>query len=240
MRSHHHLVHLVDDALSTHNLQPFCISLQRIEGLVVDKEVQLRSKPHATHHPQRVVIERHIRVQRRTDNAVEEVVDTAERVYQLTEPVFVQAYSQGIDGEVATVLVVFQRTVFHMWLTRVVTIALSPCTHKLHLYLFCLYPARCSLFISVNCPVSCANSAAPSSPYFHLCRPEALKHAQVCLSAVSLLQFLSHGDAAPDDHHVDILRRPFQKQISDIAANDVAFHPQLVCHRRYLVEDLLV
>ena len=54
------------------------------------------------------------------------------------------------------------------------------------------------------------------------------------------LQFLSHGDAASHDHHVDIVRWPFEEDIPHVAPHHIALQPQTVCGLTDLMEYLLI
>jgi hypothetical protein len=64
----------------------------------------------------RIVGEGDVGVERRADDTILQVVDAVERVNELSEAVFVETHGEGIDCEVATVLVVFQRTVLYIGL----------------------------------------------------------------------------------------------------------------------------
>ena len=54
------------------------------------------------------------------------------------------------------------------------------------------------------------------------------------------LQCLGHLDAAAHDDDIDIVGGPLEENVAHIAANDIAFHAQMVGHLAYLVEDVLV
>ena len=108
---HHNLVQFHLNAFAAHNLDAVGHTLQCLESLVLNLEIQLRGKANATHHAQRVVAERDAGLQRRGYNAILQVGQSVERVYEFAETVLVQADGHRIDGEVATVLVVFQRPV---------------------------------------------------------------------------------------------------------------------------------
>ena len=74
---------------------------------------QLRGKSHAAHHAQGVIAEGHIGVERGADEAVLHVEQTIEGVGELTEALGIEAHGQGVDGEVAAVLVILKGTVLN-------------------------------------------------------------------------------------------------------------------------------
>ena len=129
----------------------------------------------------------------------------------------IQADGQGIDGEVASALIIFQCAIFHHRFARVVTIALFSGPHKLHLNLFLLFTSN-----------------------LYLCRTEVLEDTQIRLPAQFLLQGLSHSNPTAHNHDINIVRWPFEEDITDISAHDITFHAQLVSYGRDLVENLLI
>ena len=118
------LIEFVLDALSADNLDPVGHALKGHESLVFDLEIQLRRKTDAAHHAQGVVGKGDARLQRGGDDAVFEVGQTIERIDEFSETLLVQADSHRIDGEITTVLIVFQRTVLTTGFPGVVTITL--------------------------------------------------------------------------------------------------------------------
>ena len=209
-------VQFVLDTLAADDLDPVGHPLQRLERLVLDLEVQLGGKPYAAHHPQGIIRERDAGFQWSGDDAVLQIRQTVKGVDQFTEPVLVQTDSHRIDGEVATVLVILQRTVLNDGLTRVVTITLLTGTHELHLVLHTFLKE------------------------FHLRRSEVAEHAQMGFLAHYPLQFLSHRDTTAHHHHVDIVGGALQEDVTHIAAHHIAGHTQLVGGLADLMENLLV
>ena len=179
--SHDDFVQLHLDTLSADDFYAIGHVLQGLEGTFLYLKFQLGGKAYAAHHAQGVVAEGHLRVERRGDDAVLQVGKTVEGVYQLAETVGIETDGHGVDGKVAAVLVILQRTVLNDGLARITTIALTTGTDELHFFI----------------------------PNLHLRRPEVLEHGEVCLSAQLLFQFAGHGDATAHDHHVDIVGRPF-------------------------------
>ena len=112
------------------------ISAQRLVGFGLNSEVELSGKTHTTKHSQRVVGESDVRIERSCYDAVFHIVDAIKGVYQFAKSISIQAYGKSVDGEVATILVVFQSSVFDDRLARVVSVAFLSCTHKLHLCVF--------------------------------------------------------------------------------------------------------
>ncbi len=133
MRGHHDFVQFHLDALAADYLDAVSHVLQGLEGLIFNLEIQLGGKADAAHHAQRVVREGNLGVQGSGDDAVFQVGNAIEWVYQLAKAAPVQADGHCIDGEVATVLVVFQRAVLHHRLARVVAVAFLAGSHELHL-----------------------------------------------------------------------------------------------------------
>ena len=81
---------------------------------------------------------------------------------------------------------------------------------------------------------------APCPLDFNLCRPEILEHAQMGSPAEFLLQQLGNLNATTHNDHVYILRVAFEKQVTNVAAHDIALHAKLVGAVAYLVENFLV
>ena len=55
-----------------------------------------------------------------------------------------------------------------------------------------------------------------------------------------LLQQLGHLNATAHNDHVDVLRGSLEKQVTNVAAHDIALHAKLVGAVAYLVENFLV
>ncbi len=220
----HYLVQLVLYPLTADNLYPLGIALKSIEGLRLNVEVQLRGKPHATHHAQRVVAEGYVGVERRAYNAVLQVIKPVKGIHQLAKPRLVKAYRHCIDGEIAAVLVVLQRAVLHNRLTRVALVALLAGSHKFHLdFLLCL-----------------------TVEVFHLGGAKVLKHRQVSALAQLLLQSLRHGypralhASVGSYHHINVIAFAFQKNITHISSHHVCLHLHAVGNSAYPVQYFLV
>ena len=205
----HELLNLVDDALLRDDAYALAVAMQRLPGLRLDLEIQLRSKADAAHHAQRIVGERHVRIQRSGYQPVLHIPDAVERIHQLAEALAVQADGHRVDGEVAPLLVVLQRAVFHDGFARVVAVALLAGTHELHLL------------------------AAPMD----LRGTEVAEHTHVRSTTHAPGHGLGHGYATPDDHHVDVLRWAFQEKVTHVAADDIGVDAHLVRHVTDEVED---
>ena len=131
--SHHDLVQLIGDALHRHDLDAFGVAGNGVERLGLDIEMQLRGETDGTHHAQRVVRVGDIRIQRRPDGQLLKVAHAIEGIQESAEVVFVQTDGHGVDGEVATVLVVLKGAVFHHGLAAVAVVRLTAGAHKLNL-----------------------------------------------------------------------------------------------------------
>ena len=113
MGGHHNLVEFHLDTLTTDNLDTVGHARQCVKGFLFYLKVQLGGKTDATHHAQRIIAESNLRIQRSGDDTVFQIGNAVEGVYQLAKALLVQTDGHGIDGKVATVLVIFQGTVFH-------------------------------------------------------------------------------------------------------------------------------
>ena len=133
----------------------------------------------------------------------------------------IQADGHRVDGKVAAVLIVLQRTVFHNGLARIVAVALFAGAYEFHFYF--LTAAFC-----------------PLSSDLYLCCTEIAEHAEVCPASKPLLQGGSHLDAAAYYHDVNVVAGAFEENVADVASYHIALQPQLVGHGGYLVEDVLV
>ena len=176
------------------------ISFKRLECFVFNHKIELSSETHTAHHAQWVIRECYIRVKRRSNNAIFQIFNAIEGVYQFTEPICIEAYSHGIYGEIATVLVVFQRTVFYDWLTRITVVAFSASTNKLN---FNIMP-------------------------FYLCRTKITEDRQMCFTTQHLLQFASHLNATTNYNNVNIVGWTFKKNVTHIATDNITFQPQFI------------
>ena len=110
---HHYFVELHLNALTTDNLDAVCHATEGIKRLLFYLEIQLGSKADATHHAQWVVRERNLRIQRCGDNTILQVGYAIEGVHQFSEALLVQTDGHRIDSKVATILVIFQRTILY-------------------------------------------------------------------------------------------------------------------------------
>lgn len=160
MGCQNNLVELLLYALAADDLQSVGVAREGLACFLLNLKVELGGEAHAAHHAQRVVAEGNVGIEGCGDDAILQVGHTVEGVDELAEAVAIEAHCHGVDGEVATVLVVFEGTVFHVGLPTVMAIALLAGAHKLHL-----------------------QSAA-----FHLRRAEVAEHRQVGSSTQHALQ----------------------------------------------------
>ena len=167
---------------------------------------------HTAQHAQRVVREGDIGIERRTDKLVLHVVKSVKGIDKFAEAVTVQTNRQSIDGKIATVLVVFQRTILHMRLAAVMTITLLAGTHKLHFHTATL----------------------------HLGGAEITENREMSLAPKLLFQRFSHLYATPHHHNINIVGRSFEKEVADIASHHVALHAKVVSHTTDLSENIFI
>ena len=175
MGRHDNLVELHLDALTADNLDAVGHALQCLEGLVLYLEVQLRGKADAAHHAQGVVAEGDVWLKGCGYDAILQVGQAVEGVYQFAKAVFVQADGHCVDGEVATVLIVLQGTVLDNGLARIVAVALAAGTDEFY-------------FSPLQPPPT-------GGGYFDLRRSEVLEHREVGLTPQHALQLLRHAYA---------------------------------------------
>ena len=194
------LVEFVDDALLGDDLDALGIAGKRLEGLLLDVEVELCGKAYATHHAQGVVAKGHIGVERGADEAVLHVKQSIKGIGELTEAVGIETHGQGVDGEVAAVLVILEGAILDDGLARVVRVGLLTGPYELNLHV------------------------AP----LELRRAEVAEDIHMSTAAELLAQGLGNLDATAHDYHVDILRWALQVEIAHVATHGIAFETQLV------------
>ena len=214
---HHDFVQFHLNALTAHYLDAVGHTFQGFKRLVFNLEVQLCGETYAAHHTQGVVAEGDVGVEGRGNDAILQVGQPVERVYQLAKPLFVKADGHRVNSEVAAVLVVFQRAVLNNRLARVVAVALAPGTNKFHLTV--------NAFIAIE---------------LYLCRSKVLEHSQMGTPPQTLLQLSGYLNAAANHHHIDVIGGPLQENITHVATHHIAFHAHCIGHLTYLVKYLLV
>ena len=170
------LVELGDDPLARDDADARGVAADRLEGLLLDREAQLRGEPHGPHHAQRVVRKGDIGIARRADDALLQVGHAVERIDQLAERVAVERPGHGVDREVAAALVVFERPGLDLRFARIVRIGLLAGPDELHL-----------------------DTAGADHR-----RTEGLEHGDAGMQLAA--QRLGQRDAAAYDHHVDVRR----------------------------------
>lgn len=127
------LIQLIHDTLFRDDRDALLVPFNRIESVGIDKESQLAGKADGTHHAQRIVAKRNIRIERRTDQQIIHIGQAIERIDQFTIPVLIQAKRQSIDRKVTAVLVVFERPVFDNRLAAVMRVGFLAGADKLHI-----------------------------------------------------------------------------------------------------------
>ena len=210
-----YLVQLICNALPGYDRDALLVAAQRLEGVIVDIEIQLGGKADATHHTQGIVTEGNVRIERRADVFFTHVLHSSERIHQLSITLPVEADRQGIDSEVPAVLVVLQRTVFHNRLARIVRVGLLAGAHKLHFRTMIL----------------------------QLRRTEILENRKVCTTPQAFGKRLRHCNAAAHHYHINIFGRALQENVAHVAAYHVTFQSQFICRlgnsSEYIVTETL-
>ena len=206
----HDLHQFIGDALGRKDSEPVLVAAHRVDGLGHDGEAQLRGETDGTEHPERVVAIGGVGVERRADETCIEVADAAERIDQAPVVFPLQAESHGVDGEVAALLVFFQRAVFHDGLARRGAVRLAACSHELHFH-----------------AVAVQHGGA-----------EILEHGD--FDAESVGYGLGQGDAAALHYDVDVVAGPLQEEIAHVAPDDESTYALLARGLRHDVEDSAV
>ena len=202
----HDLVELRDDPFARDDADARGIAADGVEGLLLDLESQLRGETHGPHHAQGIVREGDVGIARRADDALLQVVHPVERVDQLAERVAVERPGQGVDGEIAAALVVVERSGLDLRFARIVRIGLLAGPYE-----FDLDAARAE----------------------HR-RAEGLEDRDFRVEFAP--ERLGQGDAAADDHHVDIGRWTPQVIVADVSAHDEGPHALFVGQARDAAE----
>ena len=112
-RAQDDLVQLGVDPLLADDLHAVGISLDGSDVGVGDAEVELGGKSNRPQHPQRIIAERNVRIKWCLDASILQVANAFEGVDEVAERPFIQAYGEGIDSEVPSVLVIFDGSVLH-------------------------------------------------------------------------------------------------------------------------------
>ncbi len=72
------------------------------------------------------------------------------------------------------------------------------------------------------------------APYLYLCRAKIFEHAEVRLLAQPVLQGLGNN------HHIDVVGRPFEENIAHKTTNNITFHAHFIGHIANKMEHLLI
>src|SRR5690606_38680288 len=122
-----------------------------------------------------------------------DLTDTVERIHQGAIVAGIQRYGHGVDGEVTPLLIVFQSTIFHHWLSRIRAIGFLSRADKLEIHVI-VHNLR--------------GTKIPEDADLDT-RTEFRRHR--------LRQF----DATPDTNKVNVLGWPLQQCVAHIAPDDV-------------------
>ena len=199
-RREKNLVQFVGYPFAGNDLNPFPVAAKRFKSFIIYIKTELGGKTNTTHHPQRIVAECYIRIERGAYRFLFQIVHAAERIDQLSETVFVQANRKRINRKVPAVLIIFQSTVFHYRFAGITLIRLFACTYEFHLHTVIL----------------------------HLCSTEILEYGDVCSLTQVFSQCLGHLDAAPHHYYIYIFRRAFQKNVAYVATHHIALQTECI------------
>ena len=128
----HNFVPLFGNAFPRKNLHAIGVAAYGLKGFGFDVEIELGGKAHGPQHAQGVVAKRNIGVEGGAQNAVAQVLQALKRVYHRAVGGFVEADGQGVDGKIASLLVVVKGAVFHNGLARIAAIRLLSRAHHLN------------------------------------------------------------------------------------------------------------
>ena len=200
------LIQLIHDTLFRDDRDALLVPFDRIESVGIDKESQLAGKADGTHHAQRIVAKRNIRIERRTDQQIIHIGQAIERIDQFTIPVLIQAKRQSVDRKVTAALVVFQRPSLDLRLARIVRVRLLAGAHEFDL----------------------------DSPGTEHRRAESLENGHFGMQLAP--QRFGQGDPAPHDDHVDVGRRAAKVVVAHVTADDKGPHTLLAGDTRNFPE----
>ena len=113
-------------------------------------------------------------------------------------------------------MVVLERTILDNRFTRVMTVAFLASTNEFD---FVLLPLLTKLDLRGT---------------------EVTKYGKMSLLTQLALQFFSYSDATANHHDIDIVRRSFEKNITNISPNHVTFDTHCIGHMTDLAEDFLI
>ena len=120
----------------------------------------------------------------------------SKRVDERAETFFVEADSHSVDGEIAAVLVVFERAFFYYGVAAVVSVRLAAGSYYLYL--------RVAMF--------------------YLCRAVGLEHCKVSSSSQMPPKCLGESYAVAYYYYVYVFRWAAEQQVSHITTYKIAFH----------------
>ena len=192
------LVEFGDDTFARNDPDALRVAADGLEGLLLDREAQLRGEPHGAHHAQRVVRKGDVGIARRADDAVFEVGHPVEGIDQFAERGLVQRPRHSVDREVAPPLVVFERPGLDLGFARIAGVGLLAGPHEFHF-------------------------DAPGTDHR---RAEGLEDRNLGFQLAP--QRLGQRDAAAHDHHVDVGRGTPQIVVAHVAPDDESPHALLV------------
>ena len=208
-RRKNNLIQFIRNALTGNNPNPFLIAAKRIESIVVNIKAQLRGKTDTAHHAQRVVTKSNIGVERSTNRLLLHIFQPAERIYQFTETCLIETNCKGVDSEIPTVLVIFQRTVLYNRFARIPLVRFSACTYKFDFRTF----------------------------IFYLCRSEILENRNVRPPSQMPAERFRHCNSTAYNYYIYIFRGTLQKNIANITAYHIALQTERIRRFGYLSED---
>ena len=205
----HDFHQFLGNAFAGDDVDAMRVFLDGLESLVIDIEVQLCGKAYGTHHPQRVVAEGDVGVERSADDAAFHVADAIKRIQQLTVSLLVQADGHGIDSKVATLLVVVKGAVLDDGVAALAVVGLAASAYELQ-------------FPLPRLDLRCAIGA---------------EHRQMSAATKATGHCLCHLDAAANRHKVHVVAGPLQKDVPDISTHDIAFTVQFIGHIAHQFHD---
>ena len=94
-----------------------------MKRIFFDVEAELTSKAYSPKHAQGVVAEGQLRLSRRADHPFIEVSDSPMPINQ-GSGIRPNLQRQSVNGEIATIEIIFKAAVFHQWLTGIGTVRL--------------------------------------------------------------------------------------------------------------------
>ena len=126
------LIQFRSNSFGRNDLDALFIGVNRLKRGGFNYKIKLGGKTNGPHHAQGVVRKSFSRIQGRTDDFALQITQTVKRIDNVAKISFVQTNGQCINGEIASILIVFQTAILYGGLARIVAIGLLAGPYKFH------------------------------------------------------------------------------------------------------------